>query len=660
MKFAAWTRNKEDLEEASSGGIFYELAEQFVNDGGVVCGVIMEGMKPEFIMTSNLEDIKKMRGSKYLCANPMPIYTTIAFDTELKDCRHKILFVGLPCQVAGLKRYIKIKELSDENITYVSLRCHGLIKTKIFKDYIKWIESVTKKSVTAVKFRDKANGWKGAGFGFTLDNTPTSFEGDAFKPIFFKPKLIKDYIKQLNVTKRCKTCTYDRNASDITLGDYWGAHPALKNRYGTSIMETNTAKGYRLFVAIAHNLHWKLIPDNMANIPVSPEKIGLMKVESFRNFGNLMLSSNFITYMKAINKDAKFVFIENESAQDAVEESTGVTDIEYRHIETLNRQNVKKMLLDTFIGLVNPQKMEQVKVFADCKNIVVLGGDHFSGGTHYINWIINLIQLNALARCGKKVSIVSGTLGKFPWFLKPFVKHVFNNLQALYCRDTDSIDRCHAVGIKGNLWYAPDLAFLPLHNTLTNNIEEIKDKYCTIVTTSLWKRYVNTYDEYISGVKRIARMLHMLTKKKVMILPHSTYESDLQIARDVADNKDIFATIGTEPMTPSKAREILTNSYLNVSFRMHGAISSLASGVPVVAIAYSAKYKGVISDGYGLLELVVSKMKRRNWNKCIAETIRKIDYAIGNKFYLSLKIKKVNMQQAKNALNPLLNIGDIK
>jgi polysaccharide pyruvyl transferase WcaK-like protein/coenzyme F420-reducing hydrogenase beta subunit len=640
MKFAAWTKDREALKKASSGGIFYELAEYFVSNGGVVCGVIMEGMTPEFIMTSNLEDIKKMRGSKYLWANPVPIFEC------MNDPKVPILFVGLPCQVIGLKRYLKNRNIPDKHITYVSLRCHGVINTKTFQDYIKWIENVTKIAITNIKFREE---WqKGAGLSITYDNQR--------KTVFFKPKLIKDYIKKRNVFPMCKTCNKDRNDSDITLGDFWGCHPALKNKYGTSIMETNTLKGYNLFKSIAHKLHWKFVPKDLADIPVDSDKIGLLKVADFRNFGNLMLSSNFITYMKAVNKDAEFVFIENESAQDVIEKATGVTDIEYRHIETLSRFNFKKVLFDTFIGLVNPQEMEQVKVFADCKHVAVLGGDRFSGGIHYATWIINLIRLNALAKCGKEVHIVSNTVGKFPWFLRPFVKHVFNNLQAIWCRDTDSVDRCQAVGIKGNLWYAPDLAFLPLHNELKEEIFGVKDEYCTIVTTALWKQYANTYDEYISGVKHMAQALILLTHKNVMILPHSTYPSDIQIARDVADNNSIFALVGEEPMTPSKARAVLANSFLNVSFRMHGAISSLESDVPVVAIAYSPKYKGVISDGFNLPELVVEKMSRRNWQKCVAKTIETIKYAVENNGTLSFKILKTSMQKVSDTIFPLHTI----
>jgi len=636
MKFSAWVKDKKELKESSSGGIAFALGKHIINNGGQVAGVIMNGTTMKWIVTDNIEELKKTRNSKYLWANPLPAYQKIA-STPSK----KTLFVGLPCQVAGLRRYMRLKGITDKNITYVSLRCHGVINSKSFYDYIKWVSGIVKEPVTSVKFREE---WKkGAGLSINFANHQIDF---------FRPKIIKDYIKQRNVSKMCKTCTYDRNASDITLGDYWGCPLAYKNRYGTSVVETNTIKGHKLFTSLS-NIEKKQVKNT---IPVDKNKIGLLKVADFRNFGNLMLSSNFITYMKIVNKKAKFVFIENESAQDAIEKATGVTDIEYRHIETLNRWSFKKVLFDTFIGLVNPQEMEQVRVFADCKHVAVLGGDHFSGGIHYATWIINLIKLNALAKCGKQVHIVSNTVGKFPWFLRPFVKHVFNNLQAIWCRDTDSADRCFDLGIHENIYYAPDLAFLPLHNELENEVEAIKDMYCTLVVSPLWTQYANTYREYINGVREIAYALYAFTGKNVMVLSHSTYPKDIQIAKDVAKYGDnIYALVGEEPMTPSKARVVLANSYLSVSFRMHGAISSLASGVPVVAIAYSPKYKGVISDGFNLPELVVEKMSRRKWSECIAKTIETIKYAIENNGRLCFKIVKAKSNRIDATL-PLYTI----
>jgi colanic acid/amylovoran biosynthesis protein len=646
MKIAAWTKDREALKKASSGGIFYELAKHFIKVGGLVCGVAMEGTAPpKFFTADKLEDVKRMRGSKYLWANPIQIYNSIAFDIELKELGHKILFVGLPCQVLGLKRFLKNRELEDDCITYVSLRCHGVIKLKTFWDYMRWIESVTKVKINNIKFRDKNAGWeKGVGLGLTYNYGKST--------VFFRPKLIKDYIKQRNVCDRCKVCTKDRNDSDITLGDFWGCHPALKNRYGTGIMELNTARGYNVFKSIAHNLHWKLVPKNTADIPVDSDKIGLLKVADTKNFGNLMLSSNFIMYMKTINKNAKFVFIEEHSAQDTIEAETGVADIEYR--------SIKDSPIEFFKRLVNPKDTNLVKTFADCRHVVILGGDYLTNKWKYRSWISNLVAINALNKCGKQVRVVSNTVGEFPLLLRPFVKHVFSNIKAVWCRDTDSVERCRGIGVTKNVYYAPDLAFLPLHNELNYDmVEKFKGTYCTVIVSTLWEQYANTRKEYIDGVKRFTRVLYNLTGKDVIVLPHSTYDYDINLAKDVINGeKHLTYAILT---TPSGARNILGNSYLNVSFRMHAAISSLVKGVPVVAIAYSHKYKGVIADGYNLPELVVDKFGKNHWDKCVADIILTIEYALEFHSTITRQINAINNTiTVKDTIMPMFKIMEDK
>lgn len=640
MKYAAWTKDREALKSASSGGIFYELAKHIVFVGGVVCGVRMDGIFPQYLMSSELKEIKTMRGSKYVWANPTFMYSLIA-NSMMKDLEldHPILFIGLPCQVIGLKRYLKNHKLNDANIFYVSLRCHGVIKTSIFRNYIRSLKKYV--SVQDIIFRSKEHGWKGAGFGYSGH--------------FYKPKLITDYIKRRNVATACKTCTKDRNDSDITLGDFWGCHPAYRNPEGTSVVELNTNKGKNLFLALTNKIHYDTVQEP---VPVDANKIGLMKVADIKNFGNLMLSANFITYMKKINKDARFVFIENESAQDTVEAATGVTDIEYRQRETLRLKTLKTILFDAFLGLVSPKRMEQVRVFADCKSVAVLGGDHFSGSIHYLTWIINLIKLHALTKCGKSVHIVSNTVGKFPWFLRPFIKYVFNNLASIWCRDNDSVKRCCRLGVRKNVHLAPDLAFLPLHNgekMKTILYGRGKNSYCIIVPSTLWSQYAINYQQYVNGVKKIADALRESTGLNVFVMPHSEYETDIQLARDIC--KGTWSNCFL-PHTPSEARQILANSYLNVSFRMHGAISSLKEGVPVIAIAYSPKYEGVIADGFDSPDLVIDKMKRTDWDKCVEKTMYAIKHAVTHHRTLRLRIQAKNKDSLQEEICPLVYIAE--
>ena len=55
---------------------------------------------------------------------------------ELLKQGEKILFVGLPCQIAGLKNYIG----ENENLVLIDLACHGTPSPEFLKQHVKTIE----------------------------------------------------------------------------------------------------------------------------------------------------------------------------------------------------------------------------------------------------------------------------------------------------------------------------------------------------------------------------------------------------------------------------------------------------------------------------------------------------------------------------------------
>lgn len=100
--FAAWSKNTEVVANSSSGGIFYELAEKTIQEGGVVYGAAFdEKFSLNHRRVDRIKDIKPLMGSKYVQSNAFT-----CFDYVLKDIEwgKKVLFVGTPCQVAALKK----------------------------------------------------------------------------------------------------------------------------------------------------------------------------------------------------------------------------------------------------------------------------------------------------------------------------------------------------------------------------------------------------------------------------------------------------------------------------------------------------------------------------------------------------------------------------
>ena len=99
--------SSDELNQASSGGIFELFAKKVLSEKGLVCGAEFDknwNVRHAFI--SSMKDIKKLRGSKYIQSNVNSSYKEA--EKYLKE-KQKVLFVGTPCQIAGLHSYLKIE-----------------------------------------------------------------------------------------------------------------------------------------------------------------------------------------------------------------------------------------------------------------------------------------------------------------------------------------------------------------------------------------------------------------------------------------------------------------------------------------------------------------------------------------------------------------------
>ena len=247
--YAAYTKKDDLLLKASSGGIFSSLAEKFIKDGGYVCGCTLsyknEEIIVEHIVINNIKDLYKLQGSKYVQSNISNVMKKIK---ELLNENKKVLFSGTPCQVAGLKSFLR---KDYENLYTIDIICHGAPSINVLHDYIKYIEKKKRIKITELNFRNKENGWGLSGYlnGYKLNNIKNR------KIIFSNNESSYYYLFQKGYMYRdnCYVCPYasDNRPGDITIGDYWGIekeHPELleKNKKGISCLIVNNNRGEEL------------------------------------------------------------------------------------------------------------------------------------------------------------------------------------------------------------------------------------------------------------------------------------------------------------------------------------------------------------------------------------------------------------------------------
>ena len=247
---AAYALNEDIRLQSSSGGVFTILAENILDDGGVVVGVAQLSSKRfGHIVVDNRADLTKLRGSKYVQADAGTIYKDVR---DLLKTGHKVLFSGTPCQVAALYAVLGKLAMSKKLMT-VDIVCHGTPSVKFFEKYIGEIERKYSLSISSTLFRNKSRGWRN--FSMMLLQNGCSGENTVYSKTLHDDVFMRCFLKNLCLNTSCSDCHYCKlpRIADITLGDYWGVgnyHPEMDDDKGTSVVLLNTEHGAQLFSSV--------------------------------------------------------------------------------------------------------------------------------------------------------------------------------------------------------------------------------------------------------------------------------------------------------------------------------------------------------------------------------------------------------------------------
>lgn len=228
--------NNDEYMMSSSGGFVSIISDYVLKKEGVVFGVTYnDNMEVIHTYAENYEDCCKFRGSKYVQSNIDGIYRKVK---EFLHSKRLVLFTGTPCQVEGLKLYLR---KPYENLITVDLICHAVPSPLIFKEYISYIAKLAGEKVVDIKMRYK--GGRGWGHKFSYLYVFESGRTEIDWP------LIRDWGRLYfrNVITRpschkCKYCNFDR-PGDFSVADYWddnNLRPDIYSKDGTSLVIVNS------------------------------------------------------------------------------------------------------------------------------------------------------------------------------------------------------------------------------------------------------------------------------------------------------------------------------------------------------------------------------------------------------------------------------------
>ena len=158
------------------------------------------------------------------------------------------MFVGTPCQIHGLKLFLR---KDYENLITVDFVCHGVPSPKVWRSYLNGV--ARRYYIESIAFRDKRLSWEKFCFALQFKDKKKEVCEDLRRNSY-----LRGFIHDIYLRPSCYNCKNKcfKSGSDFTLADFWGiknTYPELYDKNGVSCLMVNSHKGMNIFSAL--NVH---------------------------------------------------------------------------------------------------------------------------------------------------------------------------------------------------------------------------------------------------------------------------------------------------------------------------------------------------------------------------------------------------------------------
>lgn len=247
-------KNKQIKKESTSGGIFSVFAKKIIEEKGIVFGAVFND---DFVVIhkgiETIEGLQKFRGSKYVQSKLGDVFVQVK---EELDRQRKVLFSGTPCQVAGLKAFLR---KDYENLYCIDLVCRGVPSPMYFEKYKEQKIKSQKSNINKIAFREKTYGYSSSTMSIYFENGKEYHNGHE------SDEMIKAFMKGLCSKPACYKCNFKtiyRPYSDITLGDFWNPEsiePKEEFTRGATLVIVQSNKAKELVDLVKNEIYSKKI-----------------------------------------------------------------------------------------------------------------------------------------------------------------------------------------------------------------------------------------------------------------------------------------------------------------------------------------------------------------------------------------------------------------
>lgn len=253
--YAAYSKDETVRMQSSSGGVFTEIAKAVLEKGGAVYGAAYNRQSEVVHICVEVEpDLEKLRGAKYAQSDLRGIFPDIKSKLDMGQL---VLFSGTPCQVVGLKAYLR-KEYA--NLLTVDFVCHSVPSPMAWREYVKYrsLQDNGGQMPCEINLRSKGTGWSRYQYSNLFRYADGTEHAARSGESLYMKLFVGGYINR----ESCENCRFKgyRRISDLTIGDFWGIWdiaPEMDDNKGTSVVLVQSARGAELLKQIAVRLALK-------------------------------------------------------------------------------------------------------------------------------------------------------------------------------------------------------------------------------------------------------------------------------------------------------------------------------------------------------------------------------------------------------------------
>lgn len=288
--FAATSTINNEYKSAS-GGIFYSLAHYFLQQGGYVAGCVWDDtLTARHIVTNQLDQVERMRGSKYVWSDTTTVFHEI---DQLLKRGEKVLFTGTPCQVAAAENYFGKRE----NLTTCAIFCHGNTSPLMFDLWKKDMESKFGK-IENVIFRYHGPSGNDNAVQITFEH------GKKLRQEINENRFLRGFSENYYNSKTCENgkCQYksENIPGDIVIGDFWGYQGEKLSNWMSAVICANYENS--ILKQISERALIQTLPCDLAQITKENSYLihGIYINNSRNEFVKLAKSKGFLNAYKEL------------------------------------------------------------------------------------------------------------------------------------------------------------------------------------------------------------------------------------------------------------------------------------------------------------------------------------------------------------------------